>query len=119
MSIVIEGMELPSVIEPETVIDLAEGITGKIYARLHRIGWGSEENWHKVIALPEKHGRLIDGDALMESFADTVRECRKRKKDAKDWMTKTMAAHAEQDFIEAVLRVKAAPTVVPAEGGDK
>ena len=55
--------------------------------------------------------RLIDADALIDDFRKTIEDCKKREKDAKDSWTKTKAEHALQDFIEAVLRVKAAPTV--------
>ncbi len=55
--------------------------------------------------------RLIDADALLDDFRKTIEACKKWKKDAKDPWTETKAEQAQRDFVAAVLRVKAAPTV--------
>lgn len=61
MGIYIKGMEMPEKIEPGLVIEFAEGIDGKRYARLHHYRYGGLTDWLEAFPVP-KHGRLIDGD---------------------------------------------------------
>lgn len=62
MSILIKGMEMPKKIEPELVIEFADGIDGTRYARLYHYQYGSLTDWFEAVSVPP-HGRLIDADA--------------------------------------------------------
>ena len=61
MSILIKGMEMPKKIEPELVIEFADGIDGTRYARLCHYQYGSLTDWFEAVPVPP-HGRLIDAD---------------------------------------------------------
>ena len=63
MSILIKGMEMPEDIEPGLVIEFANNINGKRYARLYHYRHGGLTEWLEVISVPP-HGRLIDADRL-------------------------------------------------------
>ena len=55
MSLLLRGMKMPKVGQN---IEISRGISADdIYARLTP---SLEDEWHKVIELPEKHGRLIE-----------------------------------------------------------
>lgn len=62
MSILIKGMEMPKDIEPGLVIEFADGIDGKRYARLYHYRHGGLTEWLEAVPVPP-HGRLIDADA--------------------------------------------------------
>ena len=72
-----------------------------------------------LIELPS-HGRLIDADALADSFRESVKECHKWADEISslDGTEADMYARVSQSlgtFVEAVLRTKAAPTILEAE----
>lgn len=69
MSILIKGMKMPKDIEPGLVIEFADGIDGKRYARLWHYRHGGLTEWLEAVPVP-KHGDLIDRDALMDSDGD-------------------------------------------------
>lgn len=59
MSVLIKGMEMPEKIEPSLVIEFADGINGKRYARLHHDLYGGLTNWFEAVPVPP-HGKLIE-----------------------------------------------------------
>lgn len=66
------------------------------------------------------HGRLIDGDKLRASFAESVHECHEWAEEI-DPETE-MSARVSQSlgcFVEASLRTKAQPTIIPAEADNE
>lgn len=68
MSIFIEGLDLPEKIESD-VIEFADGINGKRYARVRHYRFGGLTDlctdWCEVVSVPP-HGDLIDRDKLLE-----------------------------------------------------
>lgn len=62
MGIYLKGMEMPKEIDPSITIEFATGLSGKLYARYHDYNSGGSTEWHKVMTIPEPHGRLIDAD---------------------------------------------------------
>lgn len=66
MGVYIKGMEMPKKIEPGLVVEFAEGIDGKRYARLHHYRYGALTDWLEAVPVPP-HGRLIDADALKKN----------------------------------------------------
>lgn len=70
MSILIKGMEMPGEIVPGLVMDFAENVDGKRYARLYHYGYGGVTDWHEITEVPEPHGRLGDLDRLEQMFVD-------------------------------------------------
>lgn len=67
MSILIKGMEMPKDIEPGLVIEFADGIDGKRYARLYHYRHGGLTEWLEAVPVPP-HGRLIDADAMQKEW---------------------------------------------------
>ena len=55
--------------------------------------------------------RLIDADALKESFRDSFDACNKWEKDAMDSEIKIRADASRHTFLEAILRTNDMPTV--------
>ena len=106
MGIYIKGMEMPKDIEPGLVIEFADGIDGKRYARLWHYRHGGLTEWLEAIPVPP-HGRLIDADAL----------CMKLKMMyAKAFGEGNTAYHAAYRSLERV--VSHEPTIIPAEEGE-
>lgn len=62
-----------------------------------------------LVPLPERHGRLIDADALINELQNLFD---KREKDAMFSGNRK----ASVTWNDAIYRIKAAPTIVPAEG---
>jgi len=75
-------------------------------------------DWCPIIAeLPEKHGRLIDGDALRSSFRESIDECHKWAEECdRDTLMYARISQSMGTFVEASLRTKAQPTILEAEG---
>lgn len=68
--------------------------------------------------LPEGHGRLIDGDVLLEQIRDGFDAAEKWVDAVKnDTEIKPRAEATVVAFWECGAKVKTAPTIVPAEGG--
>ena len=67
MGIYIPGMEMPEKIEPGLVIEFADGIDGKRYARLHHYRYGGLTDWLEAVPVPP-HGDLIDRDKFRETM---------------------------------------------------
>lgn len=74
MSIFIEGLDLPEKIEPELVIEFAEGISGKRYVRLHHYKIGSLTDWCEVVSVPP-HGDLIDRSKIHKAIPTEEDNC--------------------------------------------
>ena len=67
--ILIKGMGMPKDIEPGLVIEFADGIDGKRYARLYHYQHGGLTEWCEAVPVPP-HGDLIDRDVLIGSDGD-------------------------------------------------
>lgn len=103
MGIYIKNMKMPKDIEPGLVIEFADGINGKRYARLWHYQHGGLTEWLEAVPVPP-HGRLINADAL----------CMKLKMMyAQAFADGDSAYHSAYRSLEKV--VNAAPTVIPAE----
>lgn len=62
------------------------------------------------------HGRLIDADKLRASFKESIEECRVWANEIdNDTMMYARVSQSLGTFVEASLRVKAAPTVIESE----
>ncbi len=66
--ILIKGIDMPKNIEPGLVIEFADGIDGKRYARLYHYQHGGLTEWLEAVSVPP-HGRCIDANALKASLA--------------------------------------------------
>lgn len=73
--ILIKGIDMPKNIEPGLVIEFADGIDGKRYARLYHYQHGGLTEWLEAVSVPP-HGRCIDANALKASlvFAEKTAE---------------------------------------------
>lgn len=119
MSVIVMGVEMPDCCEKCPFLDYEQGYcfaSGK----KQKDGWydcnlyvSDNEKRHKdcpLRPLPEKHGRLIDADALKKTFRDAMDDCEgdfKRKEDAEE----------VRRWVELLCRdFDAQPTIVEAEG---
>ena len=108
MSILIKGMKMPKAKECFVVAITDDGAfvmsetDGKII--------------YDAIEIPDGHGRLIDADALRDSFRESVNECHQW---ANEIPSETeMYARVSQalgTFVECSLRTKSAPTIIPSD----
>ena len=104
MGIYIPNMEMPKSCEDCPLVEETENYFGDIMSRVCNLiykGYTSEATKGRrrddcpLVPLPEGHGRLIDGDALMMNIGDVP-------------------------YKGSVRRVLlSAPTIIPAEGGCK
>lgn len=63
------------------------------------------------------HGRLIDADALRQSIKESIDECHKWADEVESGEMYARVSQSLGTFVECSLRVKAAPTIIPAEEG--
>ena len=70
MGLYIKGMDMPKDIEPGLVIEFANGVDGKRYARLYHYRHGGLTEWLETEPIPP-HGRLIDADALEKFICES------------------------------------------------
>ena len=104
MSILINGMEMPKKIEPGLVVEFADGIDGKRYARLHHYRHGALTDWLEAVHVPQ-HGRLIDADVL-------ALELREK---AKDFTDSEYGEGLKCGLADARVSITNAPTIIPAD----
>ena len=80
MNVLIRGMKMPSECRKCFMMDYGTmtgetycEVNGKTLAENYRpIEFDGRPDWCPLVELPEKHGRLIDADALMNIFADRL-----------------------------------------------
>ena len=100
MSILIKGMEMPKDIEPGLVIEFANGIDGKRYARLYHYQYGGLTEWIEAIPVPE-HGRLCNKDDVLKVIDNLIgRIANKEAYEALKWA---------KDCLSVL------PTIIPAD----
>jgi len=63
------------------------------------------------------HGRLIDADALRQSLKESIDECHKWADEVEGGEMYARVSQSLGTFVECSMRVKAAPTIIPASGG--
>lgn len=68
----------------------------------------------QMIEIPEKHGRLIDADALRQSIKESIDECNKWADEVESDEMYARVSQSLGTFVECSLRVKVAPTIIPA-----
>lgn len=78
MSILIKGMEMPKKIEPGLVVEFADGIDGKRYARLYHYRYGGLTDWLEAVPVPP-HGGLIDRDKMFAAFVEEGQKSKRYK----------------------------------------
>ncbi len=108
MSVLIKGMELPTRCAVCVLCDLRYGTKCKITKMSYydsegypRGGYNDRPDWCPLVALPEKHGRVIDGDKLLRNVPRYVGP-----------------PPRYEPRLLARLDVENAPTVIEAEGSD-
>lgn len=103
MSVYIPGMEMPKDIEPGLVIEFADGIDGKRYARLYHYRHGGLTEWCEAVPVPP-HGRLGDLDAL-------------KARATKRLYASNHGSMAEAYYAALIDLIDAEPAVIPADTG--
>ena len=61
------------------------------------------------------HGRLIDADDLRQSLKDSIDECHNWADEIEGGEMYARVSQSLGTFVECSLRVKAAPTIIPAD----
>ena len=116
VSVYIKGMEMPTSCEECA-------FNAEFRCIINHQLEGKDTYTHSCPLVPvPAHGRLIDADALAASFRESVHECRKWADEIFENGESNMYARVSQSlgtFVEACLRTKAAPTIIPAEEGEK
>lgn len=116
MSILIKGMEMPKKIEQGLVVEFAEGIDGKRYARLHHYRYGAQTDWlEAVTVLP--HGRLIDADALTKQMERNLWAI-EDKAEKELGFDETLRRGMQYGHAVCLDAVNDAPTIIEAEVND-
>lgn len=118
MSIYIKGLQMPQTCrecpleQPNDSYNCA--INGKSYS------WGLTHRPHDcpLIEVPP-HGRLINADALRASFKESIDECHKWANEVEGGEMYARVSQSLGTFVECALRVKAAPTVIPADPAEE
>ena len=79
MAVIVKGMEMPK--DCRECLMQVYYSSGKTWCKsvdrllsedYKPIPFDGKPDWCPLVALPEKHGRLIDADALMDIFADRL-----------------------------------------------
>ena len=116
MSVYIRGMEMPKNCDECPCYYETEGawrneceVLGKEY-----IASENRPEWCPLVELTP-HGRLIDADALRQSIKESVDECHKWANEVEGGEMYARVSQALGTFVECSLRVKAAPTIIPAD----
>ena len=71
-------------------------------------------DWCPLVEIPD-HGRLIDADALRASIKESIDECHKWAKEVSEGEMYARVSQSLGTFVECSLRIKAAPTIIPAD----
>ena len=110
MSILIKGMEMPEKIEPGLVIEFADDIDGKRYARLYHDQYGGLTGWLEAVSVPP-HGRLGDLDEMIWKLTPDE-EFYPTEEDRLDYDNGKLMIRDIRGFI------RDQPTIIPAEEGN-
>ena len=115
MSVLIKGMKMPSSCEKCRF----SGFGGLRNERVVCMFTGANAYMNEVQYLDDcplipvpPHGRLIDADALMETFRERKRPTLSDGKDGSKERVRYL------DFISTLQAIKDAPTIIPAEEGE-
>ncbi len=105
MSVLIKGMEMPTDIEPGLVIEFADGIDGKRYARLYHYRHGGLTKWLEAVPVPP-HGRLIEESKVLDIVSA--------------WCPDDDGSVSKVGDLREILdEIEALPTIIPASGGNE
>ena len=117
MSILIKGMEMPERCE-DCFCYRRNAKYDYAYCNISYVnvlGHGNARlNSCPLVPVPP-HGRLIDADALRKDIKESIDECHKWANEIEGGEMYARASQALGTFVECALRVKAAPTIIPAE----
>ena len=103
MSVLIKGMKMPKDIEPGLVIEFADGIDGKRYARLYHYRHGGLTEWLEAVPVPP-HGRLKDADAVERNLLK---------------MQQAQTGPCSHGVRKSRAVLRDAPTIIPAEPAEE
>lgn len=111
MSVLIKGMEMPK--RDATFLVHVNGDTIDLTPpRKYAEEYHREREIYKLIPVPD-HGRLIDADALMETFRERKRPTLSDGADGSKERVRYL------DYISTLQAIKDAPTIIPEERRDK
>lgn len=115
-------IDIPKEFEQHFQADRFEDSLHRLSADAHLIVGLYEQETAKMLrdafknAIPvPPHGRLIDADALRQSIKESIGECHKWADEVEGGEMYARVSQALGTFVECYLRVKAAPTIIPAE----
>lgn len=117
MDVIIRGMEMPKY---TTKAEFGIDADGNPLCMVYHDD-GTEPDIYDVIPLPEGHGRLIDGDAIVAELEkqvterDKIMELCKRVGDMGNYFR---CSNNQTEIVSFVRMLNNAPTIVSAEGGN-
>ena len=117
MSVLIKGMEMPT-----SCADCRLMADGWCYSvgleQREKISTVKRPTWCPLVPVPQ-HGRLIDADALRQSIKESIDECNKWADEVEGGEMYARVSQSLGTFVECSLRVKAAPTIIPADPAEE
>lgn len=111
MSVLIKGMEMPMNCLVCYCTDTEYGECVLDPEKRCPEDYGQRAEWCPLVPVPP-HGRLIDSDALMETFRERKRPTLSDGEDGSKERVRYI------DFISTLQAIKDAPTIIPAEEGE-
>ena len=118
MSVLIKGMEMPKSChdcEMSALVDVSDGLAYGCQALKEMIFNARERLPNCPLVLVPEHGRLIDADALADVFRGFI-----AMYDSCPFSQLASTDKARRDELQAALaEVINAPTIIPAEEGEK
>ena len=121
MDVLVKGMEMPDCCDQCPALDESGdypycNFTGEQRGYTFRV---RELRMDKCPLQPVEigtaHGRLIDADALLQSIKESIDECHKWAEEVEGGEMYARVSQSLGTFVECSLRVKAAPTIIPAD----
>ena len=109
MSIIVRGMEMPTDCD-ECRMQTDEGFCSAMPKEFCGYVDGQKHpGWCPLIELPEKHGRLIDENDVVDAIYDRLHELQKHKEFVKK--------HGDIDLLGVLPYIAKIQSVIKAEGG--
>ena len=115
MSVYIKGMEMPKYCgECRFCVDGWCYVIPEFERQPGEINKAEKTRWCPLIPVSD-HGDLIDREPLRASIKESIDECYKWAKKVNEGEMYARVSQSLGTFVECSLRIKAAPTIIPAD----
>ena len=117
----IKGMEMPKGCPCELIGDgydvwcfAVGGIPARVKEYAECCQNGTRPSWCPLIPVPD-HSDLIEREPLRASIKESIDECQKWAEEVNEGEMYARVSQSLGTFVECLLRIKAAPTIIPAD----